>query len=267
MKVLLYVNSDKDENGKFFAKITSVLMENGIDYDLLSDENSVKGHDYSALIVVGGDGTILRRTETALKLDIPIIGINGGKLGFLSEFEFDEIESAVALLKSGELVKDERLTIKAEFNGKKYYALNDVVLSRIYEENKGMVVNFGVKIADANLKTMIGDGVLVATPTGSTAYSLAAGGAILEPHLNAFCVTPIAVHSFLSRSIVYNADNHCVITHEGGAKAGLFIDGKLVDCLGINDKVYISNAEKKTAFLRKRDFDFFNRLSNKLTDR
>lgn len=267
MKVLLYINPDKDPNGAYYAEISSVLKKHGINFDRFNDGDNVQNRNYNAMIVIGGDGTILRRTEIANLCNIPIIGINCGRLGFLSEFEICETEEAIRLLKNGELVPDERLTLKIVYKDKTYFALNDVVLSRIYEENKRMVINVGLKIGNACIQPVIGDGIIVSTPTGSTAYSLSAGGAILEPHINAFCITPIAAHSFSSRSIVFQAGDPCLITHEGGANAGLFVDGKLVDELHENDFLSVFNAERKTVFLRKRGFDFFARLNDKMSDR
>lgn len=267
MKILLYVNPDKDISGEYSAKIVSLLKKHGILFDLLSGNVNLTENFYDAMIVVGGDGTLLRRTETANLYNIPIIGINCGRLGFLSEFEFDEAENAILSFKNGNLVRDERLTLKIRYNGNEYYALNDVSFSRIYEENTRMVVSFGITIGSANMRKIIGDGVIVSTPTGSTAYSLSAGGPVIEPHVNALCITPVAAHSLSARSIVCSSDNPCVITHEGGAKAGLFIDGKLVATLRDNDIVYVSQAENKTVFLRRKGFDFFNRLNKKLQNR
>ena len=267
MKILLYVNPDKDKNGKYFNRIKTLFYKHGLEFDLLTDDLKIDRDSYSAMFVIGGDGTLLRRTEIACLNDIPIIGINIGRLGFLTEFEIDETEDAITLFKSGKLVKDERLTLKIQYRDKTYYALNDASFSRLYEENTRMVVNLGIKIGSAKMRTLIGDGAVIATPTGSTAYSLAAGGPIIEPNEDVICVTPLAAHSFSARSIVCSAHNPCSITHEGGANVGLFVDGKLVETLKEKDVVSVSRAERKTVFLRKDGFDFFSRLNKKLQDR
>lgn len=264
MKVLVYINSDKDNNGEYFSKLKSLLIKHGLDFDFIFGDEVPKKQDYSAIIVLGGDGTILHRTEFANLAEIPIIGINCGKLGFLSEFEMSEAEDAIVMLKNGELALDERLTLKISFNGKTYYALNDISVSRTYEDNKRLIVNLDVKVGDKPLSEVSGDGIIVATPTGSTAYSLSAGGAILEPHINTFCITPVAAHSFLSRAVVCSAANVLTLTHKGGAKAGLFADGKLIGYLSEGDCAVVSKAEKKTLFLRKKGFDFFARLNSKM---
>lgn len=264
MKVLVYINSDKENRGEYCSCLKSLLVKHGLDFDFIFGDEVPKEKDYSAIVVLGGDGTILHRTEFANLSEIPIIGINCGKLGFLSEFEMSEAEDAIVMLKNGELALDERLTLKISFNGKTYYALNDIAVSRIYEDNKRLIVNLDVKVGDKPLSEVSGDGIIVATPTGSTAYSLSAGGAVLEPHINAFCTTPVAAHSFLSRAVVCSAENVLTLTHKGGAKAGLFADGKLIGYLNEGDGVVVSKAEKKTLFLRKKDFDFFARLNSKM---
>ena len=267
MKVLLYINSDKDVKGEYFSRLKSLLTNHGIDFDCVCGDDLPNKKDYSALIVLGGDGTILHRTEFANLAKIPIIGINCGKLGFLSEFEINEAEDAIVLLKNNELTLDERITLKISFNGKTYYALNDVSVSRTYEDNERLIVSLDVKIGDETLAEVTGDGIIIATPTGSTAYSLSAGGAILEPHIDAFCVTPIAAHSLLSRAVVCSAANVCTLTHKGGAKAGVFVDGKLVGFLEDGGFIVVSKAENKTSFLRKKSFDFFARLNSKMQSR
>ena len=217
MKILLYINRDKDVSGEYCDEIRALLQKHGIGFDLLTDDSKVNGNEYSAIFSVGGDGTLLRRTEIANLNNIPIVGINCGRLGFLSEFESNETEEAVVLLKSGKLVEDKRLTLKITCNGKTYYALNDASFSRLYNENNRMIVNLGVSIGAEKMRDVIGDGVVVSTPTGSTAYSLAAGGPVIEPSVDALCVTPVAAHSFSARSIVYSSGYACKVEQIGRA--------------------------------------------------
>ena len=267
MKILLYINPEKDKSGEYAVKCEALLKKHGVDFDFLCDGDTFIGCGYDAMIVVGGDGTILRRTELVNLNKIPIVGVNCGRLGFLTEFELEEIETAIKLLKNGKLVKDERLTLKIVYNGKTFYALNDVSFSRIYETDKRTTVNLGIKIGSATMRDVSGDGVIISTPTGSTAYSLSAGGAILEPHINALSLTPVAAHSFSARPIVFSSENLCSVKCNGGSNAGMFIDGKLVATLKDNETVLISQAENKTVFLRKAGFDFFTRLNKKMQDR
>lgn len=267
MKVLLYVNSEKDPCGKNTDLMKKLFKKYGIEYETDGEKMQNSAEEYSAIVVIGGDGTILRRTSDAINYDLPILGINAGKLGFLTEFELSEAEMAVKAFADGEFYVDERAAIRVEVDGQFYYALNDAVLLRSYEEKGSMTVEIGIKIGNADLKNTIGDGVIVSTPTGSTGYSLSAGGAVLAPGIDAFCVTPIAAHSLLSRSVVYSSGEECFLTHVGGATAGLYVDGKLISSIEKGRSVKITRADKNVKFLRRKEFDFFDLLNKKLQDR
>ena len=126
----------------------------------------------------------------------------------------------------------------------------------------------GVSVVDLLDETEIdcitGDGVIVNTPTGSTAYSLSVGGSILAPGINAFAVTPIASHSFSQRPVIFSSKNTCTLIYKKGTSAGVFVDGKFIRSLDVNDKILIKEADFPTIFLRKKDSNFFKRLTDKL---
>ncbi len=267
MRVLIYVNPEKDVDGSILKMLKECLEEKNVSYLVTGIDDVVEDANYSAIFVIGGDGTILRRTEYANRNSTPIIGINGGKLGYLSEFERSELVEAVELFLSNKLKKDCRATLSVEYNGKEYLALNDVVVQRIYNNNKGMVVNVSFFIDGKKIDTVVGDGVIVATPTGSTAYSLSAGGAILTPGINAFSITPISAHSLGQRPVIYSAFSKCSLKLENNYTAGLFIDGKLVATMQGGEEVTINKAEKDTVFLRRENSNFYKKLSEKLLSR
>ncbi len=265
MHVYVYDNKEKDVGGKYLKKLTELLTAKSISYEILKDEDLLGSGKADALFVLGGDGTILWLVEFANKNDIPLIGINIGKLGFLSEFDSCDIENAVNTFSEGSLIRDERMTLKVIFNGNVYYSLNDVFLNRVYNDNLGcMTVDVQVAVGNRDAQRFKGDGVIVCTPTGSTAYSLSAGGPIVTPGVNAICITPIAVHAFSQRAIICNADEGCEICLTGKASASLFVDGKLIAEMNKGDVVKIEKAIKPTLFMRKHDFDFYKRLTEKL---
>ena len=265
MKVFIYDNKEKDSLGLLLKKLVEILNAQNIKYQVLEDEDLVGEKHADAIFSLGGDGTILFLTEFANKNGIPIIGINAGKLGFLTEFERYDMEKAVRLLKDDQLKRDERITLTVEFNGKKFYALNDVFVQRTYSKEVGcMIADTSVYLDGSIMDEFKGDGIIVGTSTGSTAYSLSAGGPILTPQLEAFVITPIAAHSITQRSVVYNSDSTCVVKLSGRTHAGLFVDGNYVGEMVSGDKISIVKADSKTTFLRKKDFDFFNRLSEKM---
>ena len=197
MHVYVYDNKGKDADGKYLAELLKIFNNRSVSYKVLSDDDLVNSGSADALFVLGGDGTILWLVEFANKNNIPLIGINVGKLGFLSEFDSCEIEDAVNAFCDNSLVLDKRITIKISVRGEEYCALNDVYVHRTYNKDAGcMTVGVQVSTSDKIVQRFYGDGVVVCSPTGSTAYSLSAGGPIITPGVNAFCITPIAAHAF-----------------------------------------------------------------------
>ena len=268
MKVLIYRNKAKDLSGEWLNSCINLLNDNNISYSILEDKDLKNTDKADAMIVLGGDGTILNLTDFASRNQIPIIGINAGKLGFLTEFEQCEMPLAISLLKEGKLVQDKRANVCCEINKKRYIALNDLVLQRIKLEERGNnISSLSIEIDGIQVEKVNGDGVIISTPTGSTAYSLSAGGAILAPAINVFSITPIAAHSFNQRSIVYASKSECKITVENDCATGLFIDGIFELELNKGEEIRITNTDNKTIFLRKNTFNFYDRLSQKLNDR
>lgn len=269
MNVLIFVNRAKDTDRKNLDSLKSSLEKRNIKYETLfaGENDSCSLTDVSALFVIGGDGTLLRRTEFANLNGIPLIGINAGKLGFLNEFETAEIETAVSLLSQNKLVRENRATIKAEFNGKTFYALNDIVIQRTYIDAHGSVLTLNLLIDGKKVSTLRGDGIIVATPTGSTAYSLSAGGAILAPGIDAFIMTPISAHSFTQRPIIFSSNSIAEVQFVCSTSAGLIVDGCFSETLSNGDVVKIGKAEAPTVFLRRDSYDFYDRLTRKLKER
>lgn len=265
MKILIYINKEKDPNGSWQKNLIDICNEKKIDFELISDTDLGKKTSADCIFVLGGDGTILGLTQFAINSDIPIVGFNAGKLGFLTEFEKSEINEALTLLSEKKLINDYRSILSIKVKGKNYLALNDLALERINSfDNTSNIVRISVKIDGEDVEYFRGDGVLVATPTGSTAYSLSAGGSILAPRINAFILTPIAAHSLSNRPIIYSADSVCEIELLSSNNVGIFVDGVCVGKLDQNDKIIVTKCEKPTLFLRKKDFNFYNRLRSKL---
>lgn len=267
MKVLIYVNKEKDKEGLWLANLKEMLSAEGIDYSVINSDNLFSDEKADALFVLGGDGTILGLVEFASKNNIPIIGINAGKLGFLTEFEKDEALEAISLLKNGDFLEDKRSLLEVNYNGKSYFGLNDVVVQRVINNNsQGVIISVEAFIDSNSVDEIVGDGVIVCTPTGSTAYSLSAGGAILAPGINAFSITPISAHSLGHRPILFSADNQCELSLIGGMKAGFFVDGKLIDIIPNGCVLSIKKSALPLTFLRRPSFNYFKVLNTKLKD-
>lgn len=265
MQVLVYYNKEKDAGGKCKDQLVKLLVENDIGYSILDDDMIHDKVKADALFVIGGDGTILYLAEFANKNSIPIIGINAGKLGFLCEFEKDEIELAVTGFKNNELINDFRTMLSVQCKNSTFYALNEVYIQRIYDNNIGnTVADIKIEIDNSFVSKYIGDGAIISSPTGSTAYAFSLGAPILSPTSNTFTMTPIAAHTFNQRPIVYSDDSICSISIDGKAQVGVFVDGRFVDKLKKNDKLLVSKVDRKLLFLRKKEYNFFKRMCKKL---
>lgn len=262
--VLIYANKAKDNNGKYLAKLSSLLQLHNVEYKIVNDEDLSTKINAEAIFVLGGDGTVLFVSEFANRNNVPIIGINAGCLGFLSEFECNDIDEAVDLFLSKDFIVEKKLTISITVNGKIYLAVNDVFAQRYYSApSNSLISKVSVKIDDNLVNTFKGDGVIISTPTGTTGYTLSAGGAIVGPNVDAISITPICAHSLNQRSILCAANSVVDVIICENSCIDLFIDGRFITKLSSNDSFSITKAEKPTLFLRKTNYDFYNRLQNK----
>ncbi len=160
--------------------------------------------DVDVVVGIGGDGTLLEAAQVAHAGDMPVVGINLGTVGYLTEFEPDEIDLLLETLSSRPLPERGRMTVQAATaDGRIWHGINDVVLEKVLSQR---VVRIAVIIDDEYFTTYRADGIIVATPLGSTAYSLSVGGPVLAPELEALVLSPVAPHSLLSRSIVLAPD-------------------------------------------------------------
>ncbi len=265
MKVFIYDNKEKDCGGKYLSELKSLLDGASIEYEQIFDHDLKLKKSADAIFTLGGDGTILWIVEFANENNIPIIGINVGKVGFLTEFERLEMAEAVDLFKNNQLNLEERLTLEVTVGDCKTCALNDAYIQRVYSESVGcMTAEISVKIDGITASNFKGDGVIVSSPTGSTAYNLSVGGSILSPEIKALSVSPIAAHTLGLRSIVFSDKSICTLEFTGKANGMLFVDGRLVCNVGLNDVVEVKGASVSTKFLRRNDYNFYKKLSLKL---
>lgn len=223
------------------------------------------------IISIGGDGTILEVSHLAAEKNIPILGINLGTVGFMTEIEVGETELLDALFSSKYSVEN-RMMLDVELvrDGKcigKYRALNDVVLFKGVI-SKLIEINFFCNETLAT--TYRADGIIIATPTGSTAYSLSAGGAVIDPGIEALCVTPISSHAFLnSFPMVYSAKNEIVleIARERDDNVYLSADGMENVKILFGDKIIIKRSSLTTKLIRIKNTGFYEAVYKKLPER
>ena len=221
-----------------------------------------------AVIVMGGDGTILETARHAATGGVPVIGMNLGRLGYLAELEMNEIDCLDEIVK-GNYSIDERSMLKVSVNstrkGRIYcgYALNDAIVSNASAPKVIDLDLFdnGVKIASYRA-----DGIIIATPTGSTAYSMSAGGAVVDPRLKCFCVTPICPHSLTLKPMIFPdcADIEVVNSSKREKLVCLTLDGRQSFDVYYGDTVHVSKANITAKFVRVKPGSFYNTLRNKL---
>ena len=262
MKVGIFINSTKTEATKKANVFTGMLLENNIEYKIVHLKEDCK--DIDVIAVFGGDGTILSVVDFAMTYNIPILAINTGKVGFLSSLEADEINKSIDLLKD-ENSFEKRSVMKLVVNGIKYYALNEVVVERrIDGTSKSEVASLNLELNGKFVDKYIADGIILSTPTGSTAYSLSAGGSILTPDINAFLATPICSHSLHITPLVYNDSMVAKVTvNQGSTKCAIYVDGKFISQLKVGESIEVSKSKHFVKFY-KTESNFFERLLVKL---
>jgi len=229
----------------------------GMEFDILCKSTD-------AIVTLGGDGTLISAVRRSFTYDIPVFGIYAGTLGFLADINFDELEQFVATLVSGEYRVDERSILEATFtqNAKEVtiYAFNDIVLTRPSVSN---MIHVETLVDSKPFNTYYGDGVIVSTPTGSTAYNLSAGGPVLFPLTNVFALTPICPHSLTQRPVVLPGE-FSIEMKTPQDKALVIIDGQDKHELDMGESIHIQLAQKKVKLIHRNEFNYFDVLKEKL---
>lgn len=216
------------------------------------------------LVSLGGDGTLLRAAHFAVPLGIPIIGVDFGKMGFLTAVGRHDYEQVLEnLLKTG-VDTEPRTVLHATLdNGKRFLAINDVHIDR---KQHGHTLTFGIEIGGEHVADIPADGIVVSSPTGSTAYFLSAGGPILAPGLDAFGIAPICPHTLFSRPLVVASTDtvRIEVPRDSSGAALLYADGKLEAELAPGASIEIAKAPHAAEFVRLDDRHFFRVLERKL---
>ena len=245
------------------ATLVEHLTKAGI--DVLQDENAAAA---DLVIAIGGDGTMLYAGSKVRDHNVPLLGINRGRLGFLADVTPDEMLSSVDHILAGDYLIEPRLLLNAELqrsDGESVHgvAFNDVVLQRTHA---GRMVDFQTSVAGQFVNTHSGDGLIVATPTGSTAYALSCGGPIVEPQLDAMVVVPICPHTLTDRPIVIAANQQIEIRllEREDTGAGVAVDGHAMGPLEPGDTLTITAAEQRVRLIHPPGYDFYGILRSKL---
>ncbi len=264
MKTVIFLNSDGVDKG-VLCELESMLNKENIEYKFYECEQDLQNISFA--IALGGDGTILHAAKLCATYDKGVLGINCGHLGYNADLECDELQ-LLKKLKAGEFNTDKRmmLEVTVEKDGatsENFYCINDAVISR---GTLSRIIDLSVTVGEHSIMSVRSDGIIVSTPTGSTAYSLSAGGPILDPSINSILVTSICPHSFFARPVVINENETVRIKVASKTDSDFFLtlDGENNIELNESDTVVIKKAQNMSArIIRIKDRSFMSILNKK----
>jgi NAD+ kinase len=273
MKVAIVANTGKAGIKKLIPRFVGLLGDENIEAVLDSELEPVLGDsfpyegedglfcDASMIVSFGGDGTILYTARRALGLDIPILGINLGKVGFLAELSPGDIDTVPERLKRGSYEIIDRMAFRVDTSkGKTYFALNDVVIDRNADSR---ILGLTMKINDDFAGEITADGLIIATPTGSTAHSISAGGPLVMPDNDVFILSTICPHSLTMRPLIVSGDNVVTLGVENGV-GRMAVDGQSFIDVPPGCEVMVQRAESPVRVARFTDKTYFDILHTRL---
>ncbi|MCB1245768.1 MAG: NAD(+)/NADH kinase [Acidimicrobiia bacterium] len=239
MKVFLHVRTGRPDASEFAERLAAEFAANGVTAD-----NSRDGADL--VVAVGGDGTMLSVVAVGHDLHVPVLGFTLGTFGFGAAAEPDEMQNVVSRLISGDYRIAERMTVAATVGDQTVTGVNDVVIEKVDSQR---LIELNVDIDGVRFVNYRADGLIVATPTGSTAYSFSAGGPLVSPALDAFVLTPVAAHSLFSRSLVIEPDLEIVVRVSRDRPVKVSIDKTTIGPIGPGDTVIIRKGARPARFV------------------
>lgn len=269
--ITLYVDSTRESARTLARSVAASFRESGYEIATWKGQRAIAefaspdcaANEASLFITIGGDGTLLRAARVATECECPLLGINTGRLGFLTELDSDDprIGQLPQLIEES-LVVEERIALEAECNGRTFFALNDVVVRK---GDVSRIVPFGLSLDREHIADIPADGICISTPTGSTAYFLSAGGSIISPRVDAFGIVPLLPHTLFSRPLIVPGSSNIEVTCDSEvAHAHLECDGDVLAEIGPNTVVQVRKHPHRVRFARLARLRFFERLEQKM---
>lgn len=264
-KFYVITNDSKDENFELTHSVKAYIEEKG-KVCILAD-GSVVPEGIEGALAIGGDGTLIQAARELLQYDIPVIGINMGTLGYLTEIEVQNVYSAIDSLIAGEHTVEERMLLCGEMpNGLSDVALNDIIVTRYGSLH---LIELNVYVNGELLNSYQADGMIISTPTGSTAYNLSAGGPIVEPTASLIVLTPICSHALNTSSIILSVDDEISIElgsrREGcEEEAVIAFDGTDISRIHTGERIVIRKAKETTKLMKLNRISFLETLRRKM---
>lgn len=255
-------------NGKAEIYIDEAYSVLGLNVNYVAESEILDNAEY--LIVLGGDGTILQRAAECAKRKIPVLGINLGKIGFMTEVEIDDMEDAISKFLQDDFTIEKRMMMKAEIRKENkiqfsFHALNDVVVSKVAGEK---LIYMELSTDGVAVNRYTADGLIIATPTGSTGYSISAGGPVVDPCMRLYVATPICAHMLSVRSAVLSSNKDIRIKLDGeygNADAVVTADGDIQGYIKNADEVIITESEYDFELIKIGEQSFYDTLIKKLS--
>lgn len=267
----IHINTERDTGYRFASDISGFLTSRGISVKLIGDGEALAARcldlpkaridEVRCVVVLGGDGTLLRAARAAAMSGTPVMGINLGRLGYLTDVSADGAVSSLERLLAGEYTLEKRMMLAADMETGAAYALNDVFVSR---SGPTRPIMLRVEINGEHMDTYQADGVLVSTPTGSTAYNLSAGGPVIKPDIDILAITPVCPHALHVRPAVVSSADVITVTvlSQGGA---IYLDGIGAGGISQNGQVSIRRSEYFTTIIKTQNKGFYDILREKMT--
>ncbi len=262
--------SSHDLKSKYLEIIESIKNAS---FEIFFEKESAKIFDYEGydfkilcekcdfLITIGGDGTLISVSRRSYEYEIPVLGVNLGNLGFLTDIKPQELPNFLEKIKTQEYRIDSRMMIEATIGEQTFVAFNDLVLTR---KDVTRMVKLDAKIDGKIFNSYYGDGLIISTPTGSTAYNLSSGGPVVFPLTEAFVVTPISPHSLTQRPLILPVNFEIELSTPDTNGAIVIVDGQDTYCLKNDEPIKIKVAQKKAKLLHRIERNYFSVLNEKL---
>ena len=269
-RVGIWCNRSKPEALSAAQRLIGALHRHGIGVNAdetlharLAHADVQNGLDGSDLIVtLGGDGTLLSGIDEAMRLNVPMLGVNLGHVGFLTEIEPDQIEHTVWRLAAGDYRVERRMLLQAEGYG--MYGLNEATVTRSQASTR--ILTMTVYLNGRVIQRLAGDGLIIATPTGSTGYSMSAGGPLVTPGVDLMLLTPICAHTPHAKPMIVPAGAQVEVELEDQCEAILAMDGRYLNTIPAGGRIAVRQAEREARFIRMSEPDFLGQLKSKLMD-
>ncbi len=271
MKIGIHSNGSRDIDFKMAKEISEYLQSKSSQkfinvvnlYNCNVGDLQKASSNLDYVIIIGGDGTILNFIHKVSNRNVKILGINCGNLGYLTDVDGDNYKSAIDKLLEDNYTIEERIMINCKIGDKSRIALNDVYINKA---NQCSMIEVNVSVNSAQLESFRGDGLIISTPTGSTAYNLSAGGSILKPTGNMLAITPICPHMLYSRPVIVDGDDKIKLSAnlKNNEKAFINVDGEFFSDIYENEALLVEKAKEKVYLIKTESKNFYNVLKDKM---